>query len=654
VNWNSFILLLLRDQLFRLVLFGTFCGRACLASAQDFPQNAEPFLSVWVDAQGQTAFSQLQNDKFVKADSSSLNYGYTQSVIWLRLELTNATLESQVRLFEIELNTISLFDFYQEGVERPIQSGGQKRPWNPKQQHRHPVLQMTLPPQSQSTFYVRLENNYSLGLITWIHDYQSLASKESREAIIFGVYAGLILFALMLALFMYLSTAHPTFIVYAFILISYHLGYQFTNFGLTWIHLWPQATWWADRATFFFIELANIAAIVFIRQTLELKKNLPRVNLCLYIPLAKSLVFIIWSWFELDSQLISITVLSTGLLMLIYYSIGIYLWQKGSSAGKYLAIAWLPILLFNILAIIQALALLSFESSWFRSAIRFDLVLLGCAIQAVFLAIAVGDQFQQMQKDRIDEQTARRKLEKNLDDAHALQLAFIRENVQSHRFEIITSHHPSAKIGGDWLGYHCDTSNQRLLLAIADVTGHGLPAALLTGAIHGAFYGLAGTKEMACLQGPELLAMLMDRMNEVVCMTAMNTSLLATMAILTVDLTSGRIDYINAGHTPIVMIRPQGPEYFLQGGSPLGLPEQPNFGVGHYQGDPGDTLFLYTDGLMDNSISPRRLQLHHVSRMLKHKDPLPILHQRLEALAGPGRAVLEDDYSYIICRLMSA
>lgn len=102
------------------------------------------------------------------------------------------------------------------------------------------------------------------------------------------------------------------------------------------------------------------------------------------------------------------------------------------------------------------------------------------------------------------------------------------------------------------------------------------------------------------------------------------------------------------------MIRANGPEYFLHGGSPLGLPDQPDFGVGHYQGNPGDTLFLYTDGLLDNSISPRRLQLHHVSRLLKNQDQLPVLHQRLEALAGPDVAVLEDDYSYIICRLISA
>jgi serine phosphatase RsbU (regulator of sigma subunit) len=232
-----------------------------------------------------------------------------------------------------------------------------------------------------------------------------------------------------------------------------------------------------------------------------------------------------------------------------------------------------------------------------------------------------------------------------------VQEAFIPHDLKGQNFEIVSSHHPSARIGGDWIGYHHDATHRRLILAICDVTGHGLPAALLSGAIHGAFHGLARAEEVDALQGPELLSMLMQRINEVVCMTATNTSLLATMLIAMIDLDSGHMDFLNAGHTPMVVVRDNRPVYLLEGGSPLGLKNEASFGAGHYESRPGDTFFLYTDGLLDNAQSARRLQLHHLAQLLRSDDALPAIQERIEAVASQDLASMEDDCSYIICRL---
>jgi serine phosphatase RsbU (regulator of sigma subunit) len=342
---------------------------------------------------------------------------------------------------------------------------------------------------------------------------------------------------------------------------------------------------------------------------------------------------------------------TAGVLLLFYYGIGVYLWRKAYAPAAYFSLGWLTVILSNVLLILQSADLVHFDQPWFRSAVRFELMLFSCALQAGFLAVAIGNQFQKVQKDREDEHIARRRLEKNLDDAHIVQDAFIPQDLKGQRFEIVTSHHPSARLGGDWLGYHHDVMHKRLILAICDVTGHGLPAALLSGAIHGAFHGLAQTEEVDALAAPELLSMLMQRLNDVVCMTAAHTSLLATMLILVIDLETGRIDSINAGHTPIVLVRANRPVYLLEGGSPLGLESRPNFGVGFYQAQAGDTLFLHTDGLLDNANTARRLQLHHVSRLVSSEDSLDIIHKRIEELAGPAATTMEDDCSYIICRL---
>jgi serine phosphatase RsbU (regulator of sigma subunit) len=619
--------------------------------ASSVPQMAEPYLSIWEDKTGQTDFRDLDDSLFVPATPDRLNAGYSTSVFWLRLDLDNTSEHEWERFLEIELSTISFFDVYARGQSGPILSGGQKRSWNPMQLHRHPVVNVTLPPHSRGSWYIRLENNYSLCIIAWLHSLESLAAKEARESLVFGTYTGVMGFALLVSLYVFFSTRHRTFLHLAIMLLTYHLGFQLTNLGVTWMHLWPESPAWADRATFVMIELSSIAGILFFRSSLEIPRTLPRLDRWLWLPLLKSLVGLGLCTLAFSPGLVSLSVQTTGVLLLFYYGVGIYLWRKAYAPAAYYSIGWLLVILVNILSILQAADLVRFDDPWFRSAVRSELLLLSCALQAGFLAIAIGNQFQKVQKHRESERHARRKLEKSLDDAHIVQEAFIPGDRKASGFEIVTSHHASARIGGDWLGYHHDVKHRRLILAICDVTGHGLPAALLSGAIHGAFHGLARSEEMDALPAPELLNMLMQRLNDVVGMTATNTSLLATMLILSIDLESGRIDYRNAGHTPLVLVRENRPVFILQGGSPLGLKAQPNFGVGHYEARTGDTLFIYTDGLLDNVRASRRLQIHHLTRFLSSEDSLDAIQKRIEEVAGPDAAAMEDDCSYIICRL---
>ncbi|WP_141734546.1 SpoIIE family protein phosphatase [Oligoflexus tunisiensis] len=624
------------------------------AAGATLPRMAEPFLSIWEDPEGRTTFADLDDTRFVPATAELLNAGYTASAIWLRLELQNSSLQKMPRFLELELASISLFDVYIPGETQSVQSGGRRRGWNPETQHRHPVVDVSLPPESRGVWYIRLENTYSLCIIAWLHDAESLAAKESQDAIVFGTYTGLMGFALVISLYVFFSTRHRSFLYFAFVLLTFHLGFQLTHFGWTWMHLWPNATIWADHANLFFVELGSIASMFFFQHSVELRRALPRVSRWIWIPVLKGMVGMGLCFWTVTPGLVSLFVLGTGVLMLTYYGIGLYLWRRGHPLAGYHSMGWLTVILVNAFSILQATDLLHFDQIWLRSALRFELMLLACALQAGFLAMAIGYQFQKAQKDREAEHEARRKLEKNLDDAHIVQEAFIPHDLKGQRFEIVTSHHPSARIGGDWLGYHHDAAHKRLILAICDVTGHGLPAALLSGAIHGAFHGLARAEEVDALKAPELLAMLMERVNDVVCMTAANTSLLATMLILTVDLETGRIDFCNAGHTPWVLVRDDHPVYILEAGSPLGLNSQPTFGAGYFQGQPGDTVFLHTDGLLDNARTARRLQLHHVCRLLTSRDPLTALQKRIEDATGPDTVTMEDDCSYLICRLEAA
>jgi serine phosphatase RsbU (regulator of sigma subunit) len=312
------------------------------------------------------------------------------------------------------------------------------------------------------------------------------------------------------------------------------------------------------------------------------------------------------------------------------------------------------VLIGNALVFIQDLNVWVASSPDWQQTIRFEFPIIGAAMQAILLGVAVGDQFRRTQKEQQEEHLAREKLEQSLDDAHTVQDAFIRTDSITPLFEIRSSHQMSAKIGGDWLGYVHDASHKRLLLAISDVTGHGLPSALLTGALHGAFYGLAAAEPIQTLDDAELLRVLMDRLDHVVRTTAQNTGLMATMALVCINLENHRIEYRNAGHTPILISGRAGQHFMLKGGSPLGISDEPDFGAESWQAEPGDVIFLFTDGLLDQTDTGQRNHLKAIAEQIRPEFTIDQIHQQIETMMQRHHPVLEDDSSFLLCRLLRA
>jgi serine phosphatase RsbU (regulator of sigma subunit) len=130
----------------------------------------------------------------------------------------------------------------------------------------------------------------------------------------------------------------------------------------------------------------------------------------------------------------------------------------------------------------------------------------------------------------------------------------------------------------------------RVLLALADVCGHGLAAALVTSAVHTLIHA-------AVRRGSELLE-LADGLNQHLCETLAGDSFV-TFTALALNPADGSMQYVNAGHPPPVIIRAADCSARpLQAGQnlPLGVDPSPLEGESEQLG-PGDLLAIYSDGL---------------------------------------------------------
>jgi PAS domain-containing protein/anti-sigma regulatory factor (Ser/Thr protein kinase) len=147
-------------------------------------------------------------------------------------------------------------------------------------------------------------------------------------------------------------------------------------------------------------------------------------------------------------------------------------------------------------------------------------------------------------------------------------------------------------VGGDWYDV-LELPGNRVALVIGDVQGHTMQAAAVMGQLRNALRAYAAEGHDA--------AAVMSRTNRL--MTELDPGVFATCAIVSVDLRSSVTQLVLAGHPPPVRRTAAGATSVLEApiGPPLGVVAGEEYAPGVVTLDRGDTLVLFTDGLVEDS-----------------------------------------------------
>jgi len=149
---------------------------------------------------------------------------------------------------------------------------------------------------------------------------------------------------------------------------------------------------------------------------------------------------------------------------------------------------------------------------------------------------------------------------------------------------------PSKSVGGDY--FDClPISKRKYILVVADVTGKGVPAALLVSSFHSYL--------SAYSEGSFTLSKLATRLNKVLYRESTDDKFItAFIVILRPEL--GEIEYINAGHNPAYVYSRGMPIRELKGsGLPLGMFPDSEYSSERITLRRGERLLLYTDGVTE-------------------------------------------------------
>ena len=239
----------------------------------------------------------------------------------------------------------------------------------------------------------------------------------------------------------------------------------------------------------------------------------------------------------------------------------------------------------------------------------------------------------------------RQRLEQELTIARQIQQALLPHGLNDFPHLAVTGvHSPCHEVGGDYFDVF-PVSEDRVAFLIADVSGKGLGAALLTTMLQGALSGMS--------MGADPVKVF-NHVNRFLCRHS-EVGRYATIFIGLLD-RDGHFEYIKAGHpSPLLLRGGQVSEIYAEGSFPVGLIPDAEYSAGCLQLEPGDTLVLFSDGVTEAEDPDHNLfEVSGLSQALAccHEKPLDELQQSvLENVRAFTRGASQsDDMTLLVVR----
>jgi serine phosphatase RsbU (regulator of sigma subunit) len=250
------------------------------------------------------------------------------------------------------------------------------------------------------------------------------------------------------------------------------------------------------------------------------------------------------------------------------------------------------------------------------------------------------------------EKAVRQRMERDLDIARQIQRGLLPSSKPDvPGYDIAGWSRAADKTGGDYFDWQV-LPDGRVLISLADVSGHGIGPALMAAVCRA--YARATIHE-------EDLGRYMDRLNQLL-IDDMPEGRFVTFVGVLVDPKSHQVQMISAGHGPLFRCVHANGELIETGadGVPLGLVPQNEYGSAtKFSLDPGDSVLLITDGLFEwpnatgESYGLKRLRnAIRASPSVTTDEMIQRLYDQSQEFAG--KVAQEDDVTIVVIRRLSA
>lgn len=239
----------------------------------------------------------------------------------------------------------------------------------------------------------------------------------------------------------------------------------------------------------------------------------------------------------------------------------------------------------------------------------------------------------------------RGRLEDLFEQARTIQLSLLPPGRRTFAgFDVFAASTPAQSVGGDLYDFH-DVDAETLGFAVADASGHGLPAALQA-------RDVATGLRMGVERDLKIPRMI-ERLNRVIHQSGL-TSRFISLFFGELE-RNGNLSYINAGHPPPLLLDTRGIRELTVGGMLLGPDPGATYKLGFVHVDRGASLVAYTDGVIEREdASGTIFGLERLGEWLRAAAAMPsedaVADLMLKLVAYGDGKPFEDDVTIVMVR----
>lgn len=383
--------------LFLLVAIGSYANARVIHVKEGPPVVIRgESISILEDATGNLTLNDIlrNQNKFQRFVGEVPNLQYSYSAFWLRIELHNASLDSllAIEASNTQLDTLDVHVLGPKGT-KSYRFGDafvfDQRLFN----HQHFIFPFEAKPGENLIIYMRVRGLEQMSIPLLVGQRKEILTNNYQTDLFAGLYFGIMLVMFFYNLFLFISIRDKAYLFYILYIAGIAMA-QASLQGYTFKYLLPDFPYLNHLSVVLFSSLTGIGAIQFARIFLQIKRQLPRIDLGLRVfeglYLLAPLVFL-FGWRQLSYNLLDLSALFLSFYAL-YFSIRLSL--KGQRTAKFFLLAWSFFMIGMFVFVARNFGWLPYN--FFTK----NVLLMGSALEAILLSVALADRINILKREK--------------------------------------------------------------------------------------------------------------------------------------------------------------------------------------------------------------------------------------------------------------
>jgi diguanylate cyclase (GGDEF)-like protein len=287
---------------------------------------------------------------FVAGTPENTNIGFSRSAWWVRFTLRNAESESRLVYLRQSYPLIDYLELYEPEADGwKTHATGDRRPFSSRDvRHKDFLFPVTLPPQSERTFYLRYSSQGPVDINLSLLGASSLAEELSKEQVAYGIYFGCVLMLLVWSGLVFVAVRDKAFLSYFAYVAAFGI-YMTVNTGFAFQYFWPDSPRWANSVLIVMLNLAIVAALHFSVTILRSRDYTPTLYRVAQVFQGLGILGMALTPFMSYSSLVRPTAFVALLAVAFMITLGIVSLLAGSRPARFYVTAWGALLVGSVI-----------------------------------------------------------------------------------------------------------------------------------------------------------------------------------------------------------------------------------------------------------------------------------------------------------------